>query len=188
MFCNKLSQLMELEPVYSKNGQTNTNNWGDVPTSSNDEWNKIECNWNANGYRLPTEAEWELAARGGDPEEWAWHYDYAGSGIIDGVAWYYANSSDKTHQVGRKTNYTLELHDMSGNVWEWCWDRYDYYGGSDAIDADTPSDGAASGSYRVHRGGSWDSSAYACEVTSRSGDNPPRRLNTVGFRLVRSAN
>ena len=79
---------------------------------------------------------------------------------------------------------------MSGNVWEWCWDRYDYYGGSDAIDADTPSDGAASGSYRVNRGGSWDSSSGAsgCEVTSRYGDNPNDSRNDLGFRLVRSAN
>ena len=133
------------------------------------------------GYRLPTEAEWELAARGGNAGAGAWQYTYAGNDNIDGVAWYYYNSSDKTHQVGTKAANSLGLYDMSGNVWEWCWDWHD------SITAGTLSGGAASGSDRVDRGGSWDYFAGGCTVSSRSGDLPNNRDNYLGFRLVRSA-
>ena len=133
------------------------------------------------GYRLPTEAEWELAARGGDPNVGAWKDTYAGSDTIDDVAWYSGNSSSKTHQVGTKEPNRLKLYDMSGNVAEWCWDWR-----SKSITAATPTDGAADGSYRVLRGGGWLNKVDNCAVSFCFDGIPSPSLR--GFRVVRSAN
>ena len=128
-------------------------------------------------FRLPTEAEWEYAARGGNK---SLHYKYSGSDNIGNVAWYYDNSGSSTHAVGTKTANELGIYDMSGNVCEWCSDWYgDYSAG-----AQTNPQGPSSGSKRVLRGGTWYLSAWNCRVSSRSYQNPDNGYHNFGLRLV----
>lgn len=129
-------------------------------------------------FRLPTEAEWEFAARGGTAGK---GYKYSGSDNIADVAWYSGNSSSKTYEVGTKAPNELGLYDMSGNVWEWCQDWY----GSYSSNAQTNPTGASSGSDRVLRGGGYRSSASACRVSDRSYRiTPSGRQHYIGFRLA----
>ncbi len=129
-FCNLKSMTDELTPVYSINGSTNPADWGAVPTSLENDviWDAAICNWSANGYRIPTEAEWEYAARGGSLSQ---GYTYSGSNNLDIVAWHINNSGNNTHDVMQKTANELELFDMSGNVYEWCWDWSGTYPSTD---------------------------------------------------------
>jgi len=179
VFCNKLSMKEGLSPAYRISGSTDPAVWGTVPTSSNSTWDAVEIVAGSNGYRLPTEAQWEYAARGGNGSPG--NYTYSGSNTIDTVAWYEDNSGDKTHEVGKKTPNGLGLYDMSGNVWEWCWDWY----GSYTSGAQTDPMGAAAGSYRVERGGSWYSAASGARSTYRNSSYPLLRGTYIGFRLVR---
>ena len=128
-------------------------------------------------FRLPTEAEWEFAARGGKQSK---GYKYSGSDNIGDVAWYYENSGSKTHQVGTKEPNELGIYDMTGNVWEWCGDWYGSYSSS----AQTNPTGPSSGSGRVLRGGSWSSDARDCRVSDRSYYYPSYRNYVYGFRVV----
>lgn len=128
-------------------------------------------------YRLPTEAEWEYAARGGKKTQ---NTKYAGGYSLDYVGWYTNNSGGKTHAVGTKNANELGIYDMSGNVWEWC---EDWYGDYRSYDTDNPT-GASSGSYRVLRGGSWRSNAGNCRVSNRNGSSPGHRDDSDGFRVV----
>ena len=128
-------------------------------------------------YRLPTEAEWEFAARGGKQSK---GYKYSGSDNIGVVAWYTGNSGGKTHQVGTKEPNELGIYDMSGNVWEWCGDWYGSYSSS----AQTNPTGPSSGSTRVLRGGSWNINAGGCRVSIRGISNPSGRDSSLGFRVV----
>ena len=130
-------------------------------------------------YRLPTEAEWEFAARGGNNSE---RYQYAGGNNLDEVGWYSRNAENKTHPVGQKKRNELGLYDMSGNVWEWCQDWYGDYPSS----AQTNPTGPATGAYRVLRGGSWRGDPRYCRVAARSDDFPGNRFNFLGFRLART--
>ena len=130
-----------------------------------------------NTYRLPTEAEWEYAARGGNQSG---GYKYSGSNRLGDVAWYDSNSGSKTHPVGSKAPNELGIYDMSGNVWEWCQDWY----GSYSSNAQTNPEGAYSGSSRVLRGGSWYSFARLCRVSNRNYHNPYYGRGNFGFRLV----
>ncbi|MBP5695125.1 MAG: formylglycine-generating enzyme family protein [Treponema sp.] len=189
VYCNKLSIREGKSPCYKISGKTNPSEWGAVPTRNDATWSAAECDFTANGYRLPTEAEWEYFAREGNLTN-SGQTTYSGSDIIENVAWYYDNAcsvgaSDPnygTHQVKTKAKNSLNLYDMTGNVWEWCWD---WYG---SISSSTPSTGASSGSNRVHRGGGWNNNDGGCSVVYRGWDNPNYRGDcNVGFRVVRSA-
>jgi len=180
-YCNLRSMAEGLTPVYTISGSTNPADWGAVPTSDNSTWNAAICNWSANGYRLPTEAEWEYAARGATNTP---DYLYSGSNDINSVAWYDSNSGAATHHVGTKSPNGLGIYDMSGNLWEWCWDWYSYYSSSPSNNPTGP----ASGSYRLLRGGYWYNNATNCRVANRYDYDPYLSLNFFGFRLCRAAN
>ncbi len=180
-YCNLRSMAEGLTPVYSISGSTNPANWGSVPTSINSTWNAAICNWNANGYRLPTEAEWEYAARGATNTP---DYIYSGSDEITTVAWYIGNNSPYgSKPVGTKAPNGLGLFDMSGNVYEWCWD---WYSSNYSCSPSSNPTGPASGSYRVRRGGVWFYSADYCRVAYRFGDSPYGSIFGPGFRLCRA--
>ena len=128
-------------------------------------------------FQLPTEAQWEFAARGGNESA---GYQYSGSDDIDEVAWYDDNSDKVTHPVMEKDCNELGIYDMSGNVWEWCQDWYGHY---EDEDQDNPK-GPKTGSYRVVRGGSWYDSAGSCRVACRGINDPGNRDDVGGFRLA----
>ena len=157
--------------------------WEDIVNIFIPRLNKIT----GKAFRLPAEAEWEYAARGGNKSE---GYKYCGSNNISGVAWFEDNaycvgsssSNYGTHPVGTKAPNELGLYDMSGNVWEWCSDRYNssYYSSSPS----TNPAGPTSGSSRVSRGGSWISRKRECRVSNRFNCGPDYRYYHLGFRLV----
>ncbi|GHU49100.1 hypothetical protein FACS1894200_07310 [Spirochaetia bacterium] len=156
-YCNARSLKEGLTPVYTING-------------TNVSWNQ-----SANGYRLPTEAEWEYACRAGTTTP------YSSGSSVDTAGWYSSNSGNKTHPVGTKQANAWGLHDMHGNVWEWCWDWYSAYSSG----AQTDPMGAASGSDRVVRGGSWGVSAQSLRSANRGSHTPADGDNGNGFRLAR---
>ena len=169
-FCNLLSEKQGLKPCYSVQGSSNTDKWGTGGKDYRDY--DVEVDEKADGWRLPTEAEWEAAANDG--------YTYSGSNNKDDVAWWQENSDEHPQKVGTKKPNANGLYDMSGNVWEWCWDK--------------------EGSNRVYRGGSWYGKYKNsingwwyipdddCFVSKRNWNSADKRYTNVGFRLVRNAN
>lgn len=133
-------------------------------------------------YRLPTEAEWEYAAKGGTLSR---GFKYSGGNSLDSVAWYDANAGNKAHPTGRKKPNELGIYDMSGNIYEWCSDWYspDYY----KISPEENPTGPAEGTERIIRGGSWFFDRSGLRVAEREGANPDFRYGYIGFRLCRSA-
>ena len=160
-FCNKLSMMEGLTPAYRISNKAITIIRG------------------SNGYRLPTEAQWEYAAKGGNTGE---SYTYAGSNDPDTVAWSNSNSNGRTHEVGLKAPNGLGLYDMSGNVMEWCWDKY----GSYTKRAKADPAGASSGSYHVRRGGDWGISDASVRSVNRDYYDPNDRGIDIGFRVALS--
>lgn len=155
-WCNARSEKEGLTPVY-KVGADVYRTGDSVPT----------VDATANGYRLPSEKEWEFAARGGVQTN---GYEYSGSSVINAVAWYSGNSAGSTQDVATKQANELGISDMSGNVWEWCFDDWN-----------------GSGSGRVVRGGGWSGSAGGCRVALRGYDTPANAYYDVGFRVARSS-
>jgi uncharacterized protein YjdB len=203
VFCNKLSIMEGLNPVYSIGGSTDPSAWGTIPTSDNATWNDAVMDASRNGYRLPTEAEWEYACRGdyqnkttetntkpfgiGDGTKMTDSmanfngrnpYDLAQSGQYSDPGGTYVG---KTTAVGSYEPNNYGLYDMHGNLWEWCWDWY----GSYSSKAQTDPIGAASGDYRVLRGGSWYDNASGTRSVGRGNINPSKRDSNIGFRLIR---
>ncbi|MDA2809460.1 formylglycine-generating enzyme family protein [Nocardiopsis sp. RSe5-2] len=146
-FCNALSRREGLTPAYTPNPDDHTAEW----------------DTSADGYRLPTEAEWEHACRARTVGP---RY-----GRLDDIAWYSGNASDRIHPVGGKAPNAWGLYDMLGNAWDWCWDLYD----PDVY-----------GSYRVLRGGGWSDEHWSCRASVRRRSHPTFRIDDVGFRVARS--
>ena len=186
VYCNKRSIAENLTPCYSISDSTDPDKWGTVPTLSDSKWNAVICNFEANGYRLPTEAEWEYAARAGDNTVDS--LTYSGTSNVDELgdyAWYSDNSNSTTHEVGTKLPNAFGLYDMAGNLFECCWNwKTSSYDTEEERGSDPT--GASDGSNRVVRGGSWGSSDN-CAVSSRYYCDPSYRRVSYGFRVVRTA-
>ncbi|MBN2102632.1 formylglycine-generating enzyme family protein [bacterium] len=160
-FCNSLSHMEAVDPFYNIDGI------------------KITRNLNSSGYRLPTEAEWEYAARGG---KWCHSYRYSGSDSAKEVAWYAENSNNMSHNIGQKSPNELGIYDFSGNVWEWCWDGIGNEVTTSLIGIQKDSEKL----FRVIRGGGWQCHSDSLGITNYKNFQSSERRSDLGFRICRS--
>ncbi|MCI7435245.1 MAG: SUMF1/EgtB/PvdO family nonheme iron enzyme [Spirochaetia bacterium] len=178
-FCNKLSKKLGCTPVYAVDGKTDVATWNYTPHKGDSIRGEVTQNTKANGFRLPTEEEWEYAARGGQ------NYIYSGSDDLNEVGWYRENSGGRTHPVAQKKANGYGLYDMSGNVWEWCWGVVPYYS-----DRRWYRGGCYRGSnrhYRYRYGESYDDYDDHSKVDYRDYYDAHDQRDDLGFRIVCSA-
>lgn len=169
-YCNWLSKKHGYNPAYSRRGPI------------------LTCNFDSDGYRLPTEAEWEFAAKGGNKSK---GFKYVGGDNPDRMSWYVDNSERRPHVYGTRYPNELGLHDLNGNVWEWCWDKYDELYYQDIKNGSAPASnptGALSGEKRIVKGGSWDSKLSFLRPTNKVATLPGNTYEFYGFRVVRTVN
>jgi formylglycine-generating enzyme required for sulfatase activity len=197
-FCNKLSAANGKEAVYSVKVSGTEIDWANltyaqIPTTDNSDWNAAVMDTDKNGYRLPTEMEWMWAAMGADKTSQPNTAGYAkafagstGSNSLTSFAYYGDTSSNKTHQVGKKRENELGLLDMSGNVGEWCWDRYPFGSANTGYPDGELTDftGVTSGANRIERGGNWNNYSEYCEIARRRSGSPWSKVNFIGFRFA----
>jgi formylglycine-generating enzyme required for sulfatase activity len=183
-FCNDLSVLEGLTPVYARGGTTNTATWVTflLPEGNTANWNALTINSSANGYRLPTEAEWEYACRAGST---TWYN--LGDTWDNAWGWYEGNTAswNRPRPVGITTPNAWGLYDMHGNVAEWVWDWYGTLGTSAVSDPTGP--GPAPGSGRVLRGGGFGSHLPYFDLASESRENSSHYEGHSGFRVARTS-
>ncbi|ULQ59538.1 SUMF1/EgtB/PvdO family nonheme iron enzyme [Brucepastera parasyntrophica] len=194
-FCNRLSLLENKTPVYTIKNSTDPDDWLPLPSDSiqNDaDWDAVTADWDADGYRLPTEMEWMWAAMGADSgndgaeNTTGYSKEFAGStgtNSLDDYAWYSGNAQNTIHDVSQKYANELGLYDMTGNVEEWCWDlsSLSAYGSGLLVDPK----GEASGSEHIYRGGAYFSaSSPSCNLDNRNTDYPTTKDDSIGFRVV----
>ncbi len=183
-FCNKLSLKCKLRPYYIVEGVDFAElTMSDIPNETDDDWEAVTFDPLSDGYRLPTEAEWEFAARGGETSVAEWGCRFPTSNDWETCSWNEPNSDEMTHATGRLEPNTLGLYDCSGNVWEWCFDKYNP---TVATGDYTDPTGDGTGDKRVLRGGCWRNDPDKCTVTYRASYLGYDMSQFIGFRLCRS--